>query len=581
MFVDDEPANLRLLERLFRRQYQCLTAASGAEALRLLEQHDVALLITDQRMPNMTGIELLKNASGMRPHMVRMILTGYTDVGALVEAINCGQVYKYVTKPWNNEELQLTVTRALEHYETNRARHELTLANQRLNARLKEMSQGFVRAIADALEAKDEYVYGHARRVKGYAVAIGKRMGMDEAALEELSLAAFLHDIGKIGTPDHILAKPAVLTDEERAIMQLYVERGARILASVPEMDEVANIVRYHQEHFDGAGYPEGLRGEQIPLSSRIISVANAYDAMTSPRPFRHALTHEETFQRLEERAEKHFDPAVVRAFKEFEALSQIRQSIAEGFSGERISPVTTTHEFENIAFDDLIREVESEPVLAASVLRYANAGGIASTVTSLKVAASEIGETIVSRLIARHCTYASGYDAEKSWEHAVRCAVASKLLAEQTGILAPDDAYTLGLLHDIGKLLLHALFPEEMESFKHLDDDARVNMEVAAFGVDHAQVSQWVLESCGMPRSLTAIVQTHHDLMRINDPAAVLLHIADDIANADQAYKAAALDKLGSDRLAILKLDRSQLATIHAQTAAAIEQQVNFEVKV
>jgi HD-GYP domain-containing protein (c-di-GMP phosphodiesterase class II) len=486
-----------------------------------------------------------------------------------------------VTKPWNNEELQLTVTRALEHYETNRSRHELTFANERLNARLKEMSQGFVRAIADALEAKDEYVYGHARRVKGYAVAIGRRMGLTEAALEELSLAAFLHDIGKIGTPDHILAKPASLTDEERAIMQLYVERGARIIASVPEMDEVANLVRYHQEHYDGGGYPEGLTCEQIPLSARIISVADAYDAMTSPRPFRHALTHEETVQRIEERSGKQFDPAVIRAFKEFEALAQIRQSIAEGFCGERLLPITSTLDFEDISFDDQIREIESEPVLAASVLRYANAAGIASTVTSLKVAAAEIGETIVSRLIARHCTYASGYDAEKSWEHAFRCAVAAKLLAEQTGILPPDEAYTLGLLHDIGELLLRSLFPAEMESFQHLDNDARVNMEVAAFGVDHAQVSQWILESCGMPRPLSAIVQTHHDLMRINDPAAVLLHIADDIAHADQVYKAAALDKFGSDRLSILKLDRSQLATIHAQTAAAIEQQVNFAAKV
>src|SRR5436305_1180504 len=118
MVVDDEPANLRLLERLFRRDYQVLAAASGQEALQLLEQHDVALLITDQRMPCMTGIELLKRTAEFRPHMVRIILTGYTDIGALVEAINCGQVYKYFTKPWNNDQLRLTVERALEHYET-------------------------------------------------------------------------------------------------------------------------------------------------------------------------------------------------------------------------------------------------------------------------------------------------------------------------------------------------------------------------------------------------------------------------------------------------------------------------------
>lgn len=139
--VDDEPANLRLLERLFRQDYQVVTVTSGEEALLLLDQHDAALLITDQRMPGMTGVELLKHTATIRPHMVRMILTGYTDVDALVEAINSDLVYKYVTKPWNNEELRLTVSRALEHYETTKARHELQMTNQRLVARLREIQQ--------------------------------------------------------------------------------------------------------------------------------------------------------------------------------------------------------------------------------------------------------------------------------------------------------------------------------------------------------------------------------------------------------------------------------------------------------
>lgn len=141
MIVDDEPANLRLLERLFQQEHTVITGSSGMEALHLLEQHDVALMITDQRMPGMSGIELLKRTAALRPHMVRIILTGYTDVGALVEAINCGQVYKYVTKPWNNEELRLTVNRALEHYETNKARHELEMSLQRVKTRLNEIQE--------------------------------------------------------------------------------------------------------------------------------------------------------------------------------------------------------------------------------------------------------------------------------------------------------------------------------------------------------------------------------------------------------------------------------------------------------
>jgi DNA-binding NtrC family response regulator len=141
MVVDDEQANLRLLERLFRHDYEVIKSESGEEALRLLGQHDIALLITDQRMPGMTGVELLKRTAMMRPHMVRIILTGYTDVETLVEAINSGLVYKYVTKPWNNEDLRLTVSRALEHYETNKARHEFEMINQRLIGRLREIQE--------------------------------------------------------------------------------------------------------------------------------------------------------------------------------------------------------------------------------------------------------------------------------------------------------------------------------------------------------------------------------------------------------------------------------------------------------
>ena len=141
LIVDDEPANLRTLARLFRDQYQVLIAGSGTEALEILDQHDVALLITDQRMPGMTGIELLKHTVSLRPQMVRMILTGYTDVEALVEAINCGEVYRYVTKPWNNDELRLTVKRALEHFETNKNSHSLERMNHRLISRLKEIQQ--------------------------------------------------------------------------------------------------------------------------------------------------------------------------------------------------------------------------------------------------------------------------------------------------------------------------------------------------------------------------------------------------------------------------------------------------------
>lgn len=567
MVVDDEPANLRLLERLFRRDYQVLTASSGAEALALLNHHDVALLLTDQRMPGMTGIELLKRAASFRPHMVRILITGYTDVAALVEAINCGQVYKYIPKPWNNDELRLAVERALEHYRANKSRSELEEANRRLSQRLQAMTRGLVRTIADALEAKDEYVYGHARRVSGYASAIGRRMRLEVAMLEQISLAAFLHDIGKIGTPDHVLLKPALFTEEERSLVQLHPERGARMLAGAPEMEDVTTAVRYHHEHFDGSGYPEGLRGEQIPLASRIILVADAYDAMTNPRPFRQAFTHEEAVGQLLEGSGKHFDPEVVRAFCGLQALARIRRAISQGIWDGNLSLLPIHLELDNLSFGEIKEEIKRDPALAASLLREVNTkGGTPNSCMSISEACERLGDSNLRELIKEKC-FVKKHDLNFSrlQEHSIRCAVAAELLARQTKLIEADEAYALGLLHDVGEWLLSILFPEEMENINWLDDaNTRTEHEVRRFGVDHGQVGQWVLESCGIRRELALTVQTHHDALRSNDPVALLLHVADMVASVANSSEIASLDHLGSDRLAILRLRRADLAYIH-----------------
>jgi putative two-component system response regulator len=576
MIVDDEPANLRLLDRLFRRDYQVITASSGDEALQLLNQHEVAVLISDQRMPGMSGIELLKRSAEFRPHMVRIILTGYTDVSALVEGINCGFVYKYVTKPWNNDDLRVTVERALQHYESNKSRSELEQVNLRLNVRLQELTRGIVRTIADALEARDEYVSGHGRRVSGFATAIGRRLSLDVTSIEQISLAAFLHDIGKIGTPDAILLKPAALTTEERAVMEQHAERGARMLAGIPDMQEVADAVRYHHENFDGTGYPEGLSGEQIPLSARIIRVADAYDALTSPRPFREAHDHDTATGHLEQLAGKQFDPQIVQTFCGIESIARIHRSIISGFYGSRLTVAWSESDLRHATFEDLISLVESEPVLAVLSLAEANAKEGAEPVASLRAACARLGEANI-RALALHicgldrCTH----NPDQLLEHALRCAAASRLLAEQTGLLEPDEAYMLGLTHDIGRLLLLALFPDEMENILWQEAEVHSDREVAAFGVDHADVGHWILQACRVPRTLTGAVQTHHAVLRTNAHSALLLHLADTIAHADNPHMIAALDALGTDRLAMLKLSRADLATIHTRTMQAMENQL------
>jgi putative two-component system response regulator len=572
MMVDDEPSNLRLLERLFRRDYQVLTAPSGEEALRLLEQHDVALLVTDQRMPGMTGIELLKRTAPTRPHMVRIVLTGYADMEALVEAINCGQVYRYVTKPWNNDDLRLTVARALEHYETNRARHEMEEANRRLVGRVQAMSRGVVRAISDALEAKDRYVYGHARRVSGYASAIGRRLRLSVELLEHISLAALLHDVGKIATPDSVLLKPGLLDDEERSVVRLHAERGARLLGRIPGMEDAAELVRYHHEDYDGTGYPEGLAGEQIPLGARVIRVADAYDAMTSPRPFRDALGHDAAVAELQRGAGTRFDPQVVAAFCGLEALARIRAHIARGEFGSQFLSVRPPADLWSLTPEGLVREVEAEPALAASVLRADNEGRPhAERTASLYTACARLGPAALREVIARAevCERAS-YDVEALRDHSRRCATAAMLLAERTGTLDPDEAYTAGLLHDFGEALLRALFPEEAEKIIWLGHPFRLERETAAFGVDHAQVGQWIMEACYVPASAYGVL-THHDVRFVNDPAALLLHLADAVADAHDSSEVAALGALTEDRLALLRLTRADVARVHQLTTELV----------
>ena len=330
MIVDDERANLRLLERMFGSEYECLTASSGEEAIRLLRQHDVAILITDQRMPQMTGIDLLKQTAESRPHMVRILLTGYTDVDALVEAINSGLVYMYVTKPWNNNDLKVLVARALEYYENNKNRNTLALANERLALRLEQMKLGIVFALADTLRAIDEYDYYHAVRVSEYAGALGKMLGLSDEKQQELTSAALLHNLGHIGTPAPVLSNANNLTQTDLTIAEGGCERGAEIISGIAELREIADAVRCQRENFDGTGQPRGLRGEQIPITSRIIRVADEYDSLTRPRDPSLAISHEAALKKLRARTEKDFYPPVVDALMELDPAILSKTSSAQ-----------------------------------------------------------------------------------------------------------------------------------------------------------------------------------------------------------------------------------------------------------
>jgi len=172
-----------------------------------------------------------------------------------------------------------------------------------------------VEALANALEAKDEYTSSHTRSIVDMSTEVGAAMGITGKALKRLEMGALFHDIGKIGIPSDILLKPGPLTDEEREVMKTHPELGAKILEPIDRLADVRPIVRACHEHFDGSGYPEGKVGEEIPIESRIILVCDAFDAMTTDRPYRKALPQEEAFRRLRESARRQFDPQVVETF--------------------------------------------------------------------------------------------------------------------------------------------------------------------------------------------------------------------------------------------------------------------------
>jgi response regulator RpfG family c-di-GMP phosphodiesterase len=310
MIVDDEPANLRLLERLFSRDYECLTASSGEEAIRMLEQHDVAILLSDQRMPGMTGIDLLRHTARLRPHMVRILVTGYTDVEVLEEAINSRLVYMYVTKPWNNEDLKLKVSRACDHYESNKKSSALVTANDRLLFRLQEIKLRVVASLSEMLRVRDEYAYSHATRVRDYADMVARKMDLSEPEIEELSAAAMLHELGDGNYPNALPHSRGF--GDSTMFASAHAETERKLLASIPELGNVSDIIKFHRENFDGSGSPSGLAADQIPLLSRILRVAVEYDLMVQPKPPAASMRHEEAMRFLSQRSGKQFDPQLI-----------------------------------------------------------------------------------------------------------------------------------------------------------------------------------------------------------------------------------------------------------------------------
>ena len=343
LFVDDEVNILKALQRLLRTEdMNVLCAARAAEALDLLEKHPTQVVVTDQRMPEMSGVDFLAHVRERQPDIVRMMLTGYTEMKVAVDAINRGEIYRLITKPWNDDELRATLRQAFDHADLKAEIKRLNQVTREQNFKLQDMNRNLegkvrdrtkqlaekhqqlrtayvqtIRALSEAVDAKDAYTRGHSERVGVYASKIAREMNFPKDVIERVYIAGLLHDVGKIGVRDAVITKPERLTPEEYLEIKAHPEIGFRILEPVEFLRDVAPCVRHHHEWFDGSdrGYPDRLRGDQIPLPSRIILVADTVEAMTSDRPYRKALSLEAVISEIHKYTGTQFDPKVTAPF--------------------------------------------------------------------------------------------------------------------------------------------------------------------------------------------------------------------------------------------------------------------------
>ncbi len=309
LLVDDDPDVLATLTRSFRKGYKTLSATCGVEGIAFLNEHPVDLIICDQRMPNISGDQVLSHALQVQPSAIRILLTGYADVESLMTCVNDAHIYKYVTKPWDPAELNLTVVRALESLVLKR---DLDIARNQLETAYKDA----VVMLCLAAEGKDQDTASHLYRVQHYTEALAIAMGVDSETAAHMGLMSMLHDIGKLATPDAILKKPDKLTEEEWVIMREHPLNGVRILGSNPFYETAREISAGHHENYDGTGYPHGLKGDDIPLSARIVKLADVLDALTTNRPYKKPWTMEAAIAHIESHAGIMFDPAMVKELK-------------------------------------------------------------------------------------------------------------------------------------------------------------------------------------------------------------------------------------------------------------------------
>lgn len=302
LIVDDNRLILETLTYLLREEdVQVLAARNAAEAGDLVRKEEIAVVISDNIMPGMTGLEFLSVLKADSPHTVKILMSAYADLPTVLTAINRSEVFRYVLKPWKDEEMIKAVRDGLRRY-------RMTIAM------LKE-DEDVLCSLAQTIELKDPCTKGHCDRVAVYALVLAEALKVPKEMQREIKYGSWLHDCGKIGVAEGILNMERTLTEEEYETMKKHALWGADVAAKANLSQVARNIIHYHHERYDGTGYPQGLSGGDIPLEARIVTVADVYDALTHARPYRKGYSREEAIKLMEGMEGSTFDPAISSLF--------------------------------------------------------------------------------------------------------------------------------------------------------------------------------------------------------------------------------------------------------------------------